>query len=97
MTPRRRNVCLYYVFANERCSAAKETIMNSTTDKIKGNANEGIGKAKEKLGEATGSEKLQGEGVLQQVKGQGQKTLGDAKDAVNEGAKKVADALDKRH
>jgi uncharacterized protein YjbJ (UPF0337 family) len=70
--------------------------MTSTTDKIKGNANEGIGKAKEKLGEAAGSEKLQGEGVLQQVKGKGQKALGDAKDAVNEGAKKVADAIDKR-
>jgi uncharacterized protein YjbJ (UPF0337 family) len=72
--------------------------MNSTTDKIKGNTNEGIGKAKEKLGEATGSEKLQGEGVLQHVKGNGQKALGDAKDAVNEGVKKVADAIDKgRH
>ena len=37
--------------------------MGSTTDKIKGTANEAIGKAKKGLGEATGDEQLEGEGT----------------------------------
>lgn len=56
--------------------------MSGMTDKIKGTANEAIGKAKQKIGEATGSEQLQGEGALQEVKGKGQKALGDVKTAV---------------
>ena len=55
--------------------------MGSTTDKIKGTANEAIGKAKQGIGEATGSERLKGEGVIQEVKGKGQQAMGDAKDA----------------
>ena len=43
--------------------------MGSTTDKIKGTANEAIGKAKQGIGEAVGSEKLQGEGVNSRIKG----------------------------
>ena len=43
--------------------------MGSTADKIKGTANEAIGKAKQGIGEATGSDRLQGEGVIQEVKG----------------------------
>ena len=42
--------------------------MSSTTDKIKGTTNEAIGKAKQGLGEATGSDQLQGEGVTQEAK-----------------------------
>ena len=64
--------------------------MGSTTDKVKGATNEAIGKAKQGIGEATGNERLQGEGVIQEVKGKGQKALGDAKeatkDAINEAA-----------
>jgi len=64
--------------------------MGATTDKIKGATNEAIGKAKQGIGEATGSDRLQGEGVIQEVKGKGQKAMGDAKqatkDAVNETA-----------
>ena len=60
--------------------------MSATTDKIKGVANEAIGKAKQGIGEATGSDRLQGEGVIQEVKGKGQKAVGDAKDAVNNAA-----------
>ena len=64
--------------------------MGATTDKIKGAANEAIGKAKQGIGEATGSDRLQGEGAVQEVKGKGQKALGDAKqatkDAVNDAA-----------
>ena len=58
--------------------------MGSTSDKIKGNANEAIGKAKQGIGEATGSERLQGEGAVQEVKGKGQKAMGDAKDGAKD-------------
>jgi uncharacterized protein YjbJ (UPF0337 family) len=61
-------------------------------DKIKGATNEAVGKAKQGIGEATGSEKLQGEGALQEAKGKGQQALGDAKDAVKDTADKVAGA-----
>jgi uncharacterized protein YjbJ (UPF0337 family) len=67
--------------------------MGSTTDKIKGATNEAIGKAKQGIGEATGSERLEGEGALQEAKGKGQKAMGDAKemtkDAVNRAAAKA--------
>ena len=52
--------------------------MGSTTDKIKGAANEAVGKAKQGLGEATGSDKLKGEGAIQEAKGHGQKAVGHA-------------------
>ena len=58
--------------------------MGATADKIKGAANEAIGKAKQGIGEATGSDRLQGEGVIQEVKGKGQKALGDAKEATKD-------------
>ena len=66
--------------------------MGSTADKIKGATNEAIGKAKQGIGEATGSDRLQGEGVVQEVKGKAQKAVGDAKDAAKEAANKAADA-----
>jgi uncharacterized protein YjbJ (UPF0337 family) len=71
--------------------------MGSTSDKVKGTANEAMGKAKQKLGEATGSERLEGEGAIQEVKGKGQKAVGDAKDiakdAMNRAAAKTNDKL----
>jgi uncharacterized protein YjbJ (UPF0337 family) len=71
--------------------------MSSTTDKVKGTANEAMGKAKQKIGEATGSERLEGEGAIQEVKGKGQKAVGDAKeatkDALNRAAAKANDKL----
>jgi uncharacterized protein YjbJ (UPF0337 family) len=64
--------------------------MGAMEDKIKGTTNEAIGKAKRGIGEATGSDRLEGEGVIQELKGKGQKAVGDAKeatkDAVNEAA-----------
>ena len=60
--------------------------MSSTTDKIKGAANEAMGKAKQGVGEATGSDRMRGEGAVQEVKGKGQQALGDAKDAINSAA-----------
>lgn len=68
--------------------------MSSTTDKIKGVANEAVGKAKTGLGDATGSEKLQAEGAAQQAKGAAQKTVGDAKEGVKNAANTAADAVD---
>ena len=64
--------------------------MSSTTDKVKGTANEAMGKAKQKIGEATGSERLEGEGVIQEVKGKGQKAVGDAKDLAKDAMDRAA-------
>jgi uncharacterized protein YjbJ (UPF0337 family) len=69
--------------------------MGSTADKIKGAANETIGKAKQGVGEATDSEKMKGEGAAQELKGKGQKAVGGAKDAAKNVADDVADAADK--
>lgn len=63
--------------------------MSSTTDKIKGLANEAVGNIKQGVGSATGNEKLQAEGKAQELKGDAQKTVGDAKD----GIKNAADAV----
>jgi len=69
--------------------------MGSTADKLKGATNEAIGKAKQGVGEATGSDRLQGEGVVQEVKGKAQKAVGDAKEAAKEAANKTAAAANK--
>ena len=64
--------------------------MGSAADKVKGATNEAIGKAKQGIGEATGSDRLQGEGAVQEVKGKAQKGLGEAKDAVKDAANQAA-------
>ncbi|MGJ4884918.1 CsbD family protein [Bradyrhizobium sp. HKCCYLRH3097] len=69
--------------------------MGATTDKIKGVANETIGKAKQGIGEATGSERLQGEGAVQEIKGKGQQALGDAKQAAKDAVNTAAGAANK--
>ncbi|MBC7586037.1 CsbD family protein [Tardiphaga sp. vice352] len=63
--------------------------MSATTDKIKGTANEAIGKAKQGIGEMTGSDKLKGEGLAQEAKGDIQKGVGNAKEAVKDAADKL--------
>jgi uncharacterized protein YjbJ (UPF0337 family) len=73
----------------------RTVIMSSTTDKASGLANEAIGKAKQGIGSAVGSDKLRGEGAAQELKGDAQKALGDAKDAVKDGANKAAAAANK--
>src|ERR1700750_2212132 len=50
-------------------------------DRIEGKFDQGIGKAKEKLGEAVGNQKLANQGVADQVKGAAKETWGNAKDA----------------
>ena len=69
--------------------------MGSTADKVKGAANEAIGKAKQGVGEAVGSDRLQGEGVIQEIKGKGQKAVGDAKEATKDAVNKAAAAANK--
>ncbi|GEO98946.1 CsbD family protein [Methylobacterium haplocladii] len=63
--------------------------MSSTTDKIKGLANEAAGNVKQGIGKATDNEKLQAEGKAQELKGEAQKTVGDAKDGASNLADKV--------
>ncbi|KQO69712.1 MULTISPECIES: CsbD family protein [unclassified Methylobacterium] len=63
--------------------------MSSTTDKIKGLANEAVGNVKQGLGNVTDNDKLKAEGKAQELKGEAQKTTGDVKD----GAQHVADKV----
>ena len=67
----------------------QEYPMSATTDKIKGHANEAMGKAKQGIGEVTGSEKLQAEGLAQEAKGDVQKGVGNAKQTVKDAADKL--------
>ncbi|MET0367554.1 MAG: CsbD family protein [Methylobacterium sp.] len=63
--------------------------MSSTTDKIKGLANEAAGNVKQGIGKATDNDKLQAEGKAQELKGEAQKTTGDVKDGASNLADKV--------
>jgi len=63
--------------------------MGSTTDKIKGAANEAVGKGKQGVGEATDDSSLKGEGKLQETKGKGQELKGDVKDSIKSGVDKA--------
>ena len=63
--------------------------MSSTTDKIKGYANEAAGKAERAAGDVLDDPKLRREGDAQEAKGDMQKAVGKAKDAV----KKVVDRM----
>jgi len=56
--------------------------MGSTSDKAKGLINEGVGKAKQGIGKATDNERLQGEGFVQERKGEAQQLAGEAKKQV---------------
>jgi uncharacterized protein YjbJ (UPF0337 family) len=69
--------------------------MGATADKVKGATNEAIGKAKQGVGEAAGSDRLQGEGVVQEVNGKGQKAVGDAKQATKDAVNNAAAAANK--
>ena len=78
-----------------KLNTAMEVPMSAVTDKVKGTTNEAIGKAKQGIGEATGSDRLQGEGVIQEVKGKGQKAVGDAKQATKDAVNNAAGAANK--
>ena len=70
--------------------------MGSTADKASGLANEAIGKIKQGVGSAVGSDKLKAEGAAQELKGDVQKAVGDAKAAVKDGANKAAAAANRK-
>jgi uncharacterized protein YjbJ (UPF0337 family) len=70
--------------------------MGATADKVKGAANEAMGKAKQGVGEAVGSDRLQGEGAVQEVKGKGQQALGDAKEATKDAINRAAAQANKK-
>ena len=61
--------------------------MSSTSDKVKGVANEAGGNIKQGVGKVTGNDKLRAEGVGQEKKGEVQKAVGDIKDAVKKAIK----------
>ncbi|MDZ7908151.1 MAG: CsbD family protein [Gemmobacter sp.] len=63
--------------------------MSSTTDKIKGMANEAAGNVKQAVGNATDNKKLQAEGIAQERKGEAQQAIGEAKDTVKKTIDKV--------
>jgi uncharacterized protein YjbJ (UPF0337 family) len=56
--------------------------MSSTTDKIKGAANQAAGNVKQAVGKTTGNDRLEAEGEMQNAKGHVQKAVGKGKDAV---------------
>jgi uncharacterized protein YjbJ (UPF0337 family) len=58
--------------------------MGSTTDKIKGMANEAAGNVKQAAGKAMDKPDWQVEGALQERKGEAQQTVGKAKDSVKD-------------
>lgn len=61
--------------------------MSSTTDKIKGYANEAVGKGKQAVGKAMDRPDIEAEGAAQELKGEAQKAVGAGKEAI----KKVVD------
>lgn len=63
--------------------------MSSIEDKIKGVANQVVGKLKEEVGHVTNDKELEGEGVAQNLKGKVQKITGNAKDALKSGIDKL--------
>jgi len=65
---------------------------SSTTDKIKGMANEAAGNVKQGVGKAVGSEKMQAEGLAQEAKGEAQQAVGKTKDAVKDTADRLRDS-----
>lgn len=70
--------------------------MSNTSDKASGLANEAIGNIKQGVGKLIGSEKLQAEGKLQEIKGEGQQAVGDAKNATKKGADSVSDYINNK-
>jgi uncharacterized protein YjbJ (UPF0337 family) len=73
----------------------KESSMGATADTVNAATNEAIGKAKQGVGKAVGSDRLQGEGAVQEIKGKGQKAVGDAKEATKDAVNKAAAAANK--
>ena len=68
--------------------------MSGNSDKAAGVANETIGKAKQGIGKAVGSDKMKAKGAAQELKGDVQKAAaGDAKNTAKKAVDKTAAAL----
>lgn len=67
----------------------EETIMGSTSDKIKGAANEVAGKARQVAGRAVNNHEEQAKGALQEAKGKVQVAKGNAKEAIKSAVDKA--------
>ena len=65
-TEKRRTFVTRRTCLRRSSNRTKEYSHGCDEDKIKGTTNEAIGKAKQGIGEATGSDRLQGEGVIQE-------------------------------
>jgi uncharacterized protein YjbJ (UPF0337 family) len=57
-------------------------------DQVKGTVKDIAGRAQEKLGKVTGSQKLQAKGAARQVEGKAQKGVGNVKEGVKDTFKK---------
>jgi uncharacterized protein YjbJ (UPF0337 family) len=68
-------------------SKARTSIMSSTTDKVKGVANEIAGKVKQGVGRTFDKPELEAEGIVQERRGEAQQAKGEAKEQI----KKVID------
>lgn len=71
--------------------------MSSTTDKLKGLANEAVGTVKQGVGNVTGNDKLVAEGKVQELKGEAQRTVGEVKDGAKDLGKTLADKVTGKH
>jgi uncharacterized protein YjbJ (UPF0337 family) len=60
-------------------------------DEAEGKGNRIKGKVKEKIGEVTGNESLEHEGIFDQAKGKAQEDFGKARRKVNEAVEEVRD------
>lgn len=69
--------------------------MSGNSDKVAGVTNEAIGKAKQGIGNAVGSDKLKSDGAAQELKGDAQRLSGDAKNTAKDAINKTASALKK--
>ena len=70
--------------------------MGSTSDKIKGYADQAAGSVKTGVGKAVGSDKMQVQGEGQKLKGQAEVAVGKAKDGIKDAANKAADTINKK-
>lgn len=62
-------------------------------DQVAGRVDSAKGKVKEAVGKATGSQKLEGEGLADQASGKVQSTYGDTKEKVKSAIKDSANKL----
>lgn len=58
--------------------------MGEFKDKAKGATNEAIGNSKQAIGKATDNDRLTGEGILQEKKGEAQKVKGEVEGALGD-------------